>query len=249
MKISLSKLPLIVLFFICYTSCSTPQKNLTREPQNSVYEDVEVLAGSDLDSENDSEFEEDEGGDKGASRFERICKEPAWQEIRINDRVVTMVDGNYISGNVKAVYKNGTFVVFSDYGPKNISRKQLELTRSSKELSKAMQCQGMLSKKVYGLFVVKNKFYTGHVREVFKNGVVRFVSDKFEEQFTTIDQSYLEVRSNLRLKTVLFRPPRMRPDNRLVKGQIRRVFENDTFLIKYGEGLFLRKFDEVAIYE
>lgn len=247
MKISVLNLPLI-LFLLCSAGCSTQQKNLTREPQNSIYEDVEVL-GDDTDSENDSEFEEDEGGDKDTSRFNRICKEPAWQEIRINDRVVTMADGNYVSGNVKAAYKNGAFVVFSDYGPKTVSRKQLELTRSSNELSKALQCQGMLSKKVYGLFVVKNKFYTGHVREVFKNGIVRFVSDRFEEQFTTIDQSYLEVRSDLKLKTVLFRPPRMRPDNRLVKGQIRRVFENDTFLIKYGEGLFLRKSDEVAIYE
>ena len=238
------KLPLI-LFLLCYSSCSTPQKTPAREPQNSIYDDVEILS-SDLDSEEASEFE-DEDGDKVTSRFARICKEPAWQEIKPNDRVVTMVDGHYISGNVKGAYKNGTLVVFSDYGPKQVSRRQLELTRNPKDLSKALQCQGMLSKKVYGLFVVNNKFHTGHVREVFKNGVVRFVNDKFEEQFTTIDQSYLEMRSNLRLKTVLFRPPRMRPDQSLVHGQIRRVFDNGTFLIKYSNGLFLRKFDEVVM--
>jgi hypothetical protein len=87
--------------------------------------------------------------------------------------------------------------------------------------------------------------WVGHVREVYKNGVVRFVNDRFKEQFSSIDESYLEiVGSKLKGKAVLFAR-----DGKQIRADIRRVFEKDILLVKDGKTLSIRKANEVAVQD
>ena len=75
------------------------------------------------------------------------------------------------------------------------------------------------------------------------NGVVRFVNDRSKEQFSSVDQSLLEVaRSNYKLKSVIFVSK-----SKQIKGQIKRVFEKDTFLILSGNTRYLRTLNEVQM--
>lgn len=243
MKISNFKF-LLAVVSIFYVGCSTQQT--VRQPQSSVYEEVEIFT-DDVDATDDLEiFEDTDDKNANTSRFFRVCREPKSQEIKANDRVVTMLDGKHVSGNVESSYGNGsTFFVSTDYGPESTLQKNLKLKRTPQELSKALECMGTKSKKLYGAFLLGNKFSTGHVREVFRNGIVRFVDDRSHERFTTIDQSLLEItRSNLKLKSVLFNK-----DGALLKGQIRRRFEKDVLLIKYNDRLFLRKLNEVQVID
>lgn len=232
----------LVLFALIYVGCSSQQKDTTRLPQSSMYEEAEVES-DDLDADDTAEHDNNDKNPE-TSRFNKICREPKSQDIKKNDRVVTLLDGKHISGNVKASYGNGsTIVISTDYGPQSASRKPLELKRTQQQISKALECLGTKSKKVYGLFFIDNKFYTGHVREVYKNGVVRFVNDRSSELFTTIDQSVLEVLgSNLKLKPALFKK-----GNFQIKGTIRRLFEKDIVLINHSGKLLIRKLSEIEV--
>ena len=236
----------LLLLSLIYVGCSSlPKEETIRLPQSSVYEEAEVLS-DDADVVDAVPLEDDQNNQNpNKTVFDKICREASSSNLKIKNRVVTTFDGGkYITGNIAESYQSGSvFVVNSDYGVHQASRMLLRLKRNAQELSKALDCVGTKSQKVYGLFKVDKKYYTGHVREVFKNEVVRFADDRHYEHFSSVDQSRLEVvGSKYKLKKVFFFH-----QGRQVKGEIRRVFEKEVVLIKYNNQLFVRQISEVAI--
>ena len=229
----------------------TSQKNnVERLPQSSIYEEAEVYT-DDMENVDAFDFPDDIGSNKidNSSRFNKVCKEPKNSTLRAKDRVVTFVtnENDLISGNVRETFSQGALVIInSDWGVNGNGRPRYQLKRTNQQVSKALECSGVGAKsqvKVYGLFKSDGKYYTGHLREVFMNGVVRFVNDRSKEQFSSVEQSLLEVvRSKYKLKSVLFVSK-----NKQVKGQIKRVFEKDTFLILSGNTRYLRTLSEVQV--
>lgn len=236
---------ILTITALVFLGCSTPSKNIDRQPQSSVYEDTVVLS-DDIDVVDRYEIDETYSDREESSGFDSICHDSKTETLKDNDRVVTMENGQYISGNITGIQvskSDSSFTVSTDYGPNTVSLRKLNLKRSFDQISKALECVGTKSKKVYGLFKIENKFYTGHIREVYKNGVVRFVDDRFKEHFTTIDQSYLQKNGiDLISKFALFTYQKQQ-----FKGQIRRVFEKDMVVIKFKGGLFLRKTSEIFL--
>lgn len=237
-----------LLLSLIYVGCSSlPKEETIRLPQSSVYEEAEVL--SDDTEVVDAVPLEDEQNSQNPNKtiFNKICREASAPNLKIKNRVVTMFDGGkYITGNIAESYQSGSvFVVHSDYGVHQASRRLIRLKRNAQELSKALECVGTKSQKVYGLFKVNKKYYTGHVREVFKNEVVRFADDRHYEHFSNVEQSRLEViGSKYKLKKVFFSH-----QGQQVKGEIRRVFEKEVVLIKFNNRLFVRQVSEVAIQD
>lgn len=246
---SLSFFSICLLILGCGTS---PKVNIERLPQSSVYEEAEVYT-DDIENLDALDILTDGGSDqtdRASTLFDQICREPKNSSLKAGDRVVTFVknEQDLISGNILETFSQGTFVeVKSDYGVNG--RSLYRLKRTNKQVSKSLECSGTgtnrSQSKVYGLYKssIDGKYYTGHLREVFMNGVVRFVDDRIKEHFSTVDQSLLEItKSKYKLKSVLFASK-----SKQIKGQIRRVFEKNTFLILSGNTRYLRTLSEVHV--
>ncbi len=239
----------LVLLSLLSAGCSMNPKasDAVRQPQSSAYEEVEVIS-NDIDVDDAYEFEDDGGKDIAtkATILDKVCKAPEESALRVKNRVVTLLNGQHISGSIRESFQDGkVFVVATDYGVNQVSCRPYQLKRNAQELAKALVCQGTKSKKLYGIFKVDNRVFTGHVREVYTNGVIRFVNDSFQEQFSSTDKANLEIiRSKYNGKKVLFMQ-----GGKEVTGQIRRSFEGGLLLVKYQNRLFAREASSLLIQD
>lgn len=140
-------------------------------------------------------------------------------ELKKEARVVWGVPHNPKSGNVKEIYQDGT-VQIKDDDKKTLFKKK-------GELSLAVPCKNNVKEKDYVIYPSGKGYFTGHVREVFQNGVARIVNDYHREIFAHSDTLGVSIKHWKVGKKMI-----TNYNGDTLSGKIKYVFSNDRLLVQ-----------------